>query len=110
MSDKIENGTYVCENPYIKFTYEFDKVHGVNHEIIQEIYVDGVVKKAITTKGEGRITFYEFQEEDTKPTDGLRLYDNETYAKFYYEFDDEKHQLILKEWETGNVYHLDKVE
>ncbi len=110
MSDEIENGTYICENPYIKFIYEVDNVHGTNLEVVSEIYVDGVVKEAIARKEHGNIFFYEFQEEDTKPTDGIRMYDNEIYAKFYYKFDDEKHQLILKEWETNNIYHLDKVE
>lgn len=106
MSDKIEDGTYVCENPYIKFTYEF----GVDYKITQEIEADGVVQQAITETGEGRIFFYEYQEEDIRPTDGLRLYDNETYAKFYYKFNDKTKQLILTDEKTGNVYHLDKVD
>jgi len=110
MSDEIENGTYISENPYIKFIYDFDKVNGTNYEVASEIYVDGVIKEAMARKEYGNIVFYEFQEEDIKPTDGLRLDDNEIYAKFYYRFDDEKHQLILKEWETENIYHLNKVE
>ena len=52
---------------------------------------------------------YEYQEEDIRPSDGLRLDDNEIYAKFLYEFDDEKKQLILTDRNNGNVYHLDRV-
>ena len=104
-SDRIEYGTYVSKTPYIKFIYD----DNVDYMITQEIEIDRKVYKAISESGHGEIYLYEYQEEDIRPSDGLRLDDNEIYAKFLYEFDDEKKQLILTDRNNGNVYHLDRV-
>lgn len=105
-SDKIVEGTYVCKTPYIQLTYDYS----VNYMITQKIEIDKKVYKAISETGHGEIFLYEYKEDDIRPSDGLRLDDNEIYAKFDYKFDDKKKQLILTDQKTGNVYHLDKVE
>ncbi len=105
-ADRIEEGTYVCKTPYIKLTYDYS----AKYMITQEIEVDEKVYKAIAETGHGKVFFYEYQDEDVKPSDGLRTDDNEIYAIFYYKFDNNKKQLILTDQETGNRYYLDKVE
>lgn len=104
-SDRIEYGTYVSKTPYIKFIYDYN----IGYMTTQEIEIDRKVYKAISRSGHGAITFYEYQEEDIRPSDGLIIEDNEVYADFFYEFDDEKKQLILTDRNNGNVYHLDRV-
>ena len=107
MADKIEEGTYICKTPYIKYIFGI-----VEHtKTGDEIEVDREVYKALTQTGyDGTIVFLEYQEEDADPNRGFYDGNNEIYAKFNYKFDDKKKQLILTDWETGNVYHLDKVE
>ncbi len=104
--DKIDEGTYICTTPYIKLTFDYD----AKYMITQEIEIDMKEYLAIAEIGRGNATLYEYQEEDIKPSDGLNLDDNKIYANFNYKFDSNKEQLILTDKETGNVYHLDKVE
>lgn len=108
VADKIEEGTYVCKTPYIKYTEDLS----ADYHITQEIEIDKKVYKAFAfTDFSSRMFFMEYQEEDVKPASGgWTSDDNEQYATFYYKFDDKKKQLILTDQETGNVYHLDKVE
>lgn len=105
-SDMIEEGTYICETPYIKLTFDYS----ADHMLTQEIEVNRKVYKSIKDVGHGVCYFYEYQEEDIRPVDGLNLCDNEVYAIFDYKFDSKKKQLILTDQDTGNVYHLDKVD
>lgn len=104
--DKVDEGTYFCKTPYIKLTFDYN----TKYMITQEIEIDRKEYKAITETGHGKILFYEYQEDDIRPSDGLRTDDNELYATFDYKFDSKNKQLILTDRETGNVYHLDKVE
>ena len=102
----VDNGTYISKTPYIKYISDSNALYNIT----QEIEIDRKVYKAIAmTSQVGVITYYEYQEEDVKPIDGLVLYDNKEYATFSYKFDDEKKQLILTDRNNGNVYHLDRV-
>ncbi len=103
---EIDEGTYICKTPYIKLTFDYN----AKYMITQEIEIDRKEYTAIADIGRGKATLYEYQEEDIRPSDGLYLDDNEIYANFNYKFDSNKKQLILTDKETGNVYHLDKVE
>ncbi len=106
-ADNIEEGTYVCKTPYIKFTYDLD----VNYNITQEIETDRKVYEAFSQVGyDGTIEFIEYQKDDVQPISGLYYGDNKTYARFDYKFDNNKKQLILTDQKTGNRYYLDKVE
>ena len=105
-SDRIENGTYVSKTPYIKYISDSNALYNIT----QEIEIDRKVYQSLAMDYHGGIiTYYEYQEEDVKPIDGLVLYDNKEYATFSYKFDDEKKQLILTDRNNGNVYHLDRV-
>lgn len=108
VADKIEEGIYVCKTPYIKYTNDLS----ADYHITQEIEIDKKVYKAFAlTDFSSRMFFMEYQEEDVKPASGgWTSDDNEQYATFYYKFDDKKKQLILTDQDTGNFYHLDKVE
>lgn len=108
VADDIEEGTYICQNPYIKYTSDLS----ADYHITQEIEIDNKVCKAFAfTDFSSRMFFVEYQEEDVKPASGgWSSEDNKKYATFYYEFDDKTKQLILTDEETGNVYYLDKVE
>lgn len=74
------------------------------------IEIDRNIYKAFTLLEFGDIiTFIEFQEEDLDISDGWNESDNKVYAQFHYKFDSQNKQLILTDKETGNVYHLDKI-
>lgn len=74
------------------------------------IEIDRNIYKAFTLLEFGDIiTFIEFQEEDLDISNGWNESDNKVYALFHYKFDPQNKQLILTDEETGNVYHLDKM-
>ncbi len=105
-ADTIEEGVYICKTPYIKYIYK-----DLDHLAKDQIEIDQQVYDAFTLTGyDGKITFIEYQPEEVNPTDGWYTEDNEEYAEFDYKFDKKKKQLILTDRESGNVYHLDKLE
>lgn len=97
-ADKIEYGTYISKTPYIKFTK--DPNSGL---VPQEVEVDNTVYHCYADVFGQQITF-----KSTDPP--VDENDDKVRARFDYEFDSRKQQLILTDQETGNVYHLDKVE
>lgn len=106
-ADDIEEGKYVCKTPYIEYSFYSD----IDHVQLGKIEVEGTIYDAFLTTGyDAVITFYEYQEAELKPVDGWYLGDNEVYGKFKYRVNDRTNQLILTDEETGNVYHLDKIE
>lgn len=109
VSDKIDDGTYICKTPYIEYSMDSNPTDSSLPTGLIEI--DRKVYKAFSVRGyDASIYYYEFQEKDLNSTEGWCSGDNELYARFNYKFDSEKKQLILKDKETGNVYHLDKVK
>ena len=113
VSSDIDDGVYICKTPYIKYTQNFNKKEKSNHHSmleVQMIEIDRNIYKAFTLLEFGDIiTFIEFQEEDLDISNGWNESDNKVYAQFHYEFDSKNKQLILTDEETGNVYHLDKI-
>ena len=102
----VDNGTYISKTPYIKYISDSNALYNIT----QEIEIDRKVYKAIAmTSQVGVITYYEYQEEDVKPINGLVLDDNEIYAVFSFKVDRKNNQLILTDDNNGNVYHLDRV-
>ena len=105
-SDRIENGTYVSKTPYIKYISDSNALYNIT----QEIEIDRKVYQSLAMDYHaGIITYYEYQEEDVKPINGLVLDDNEIYAVFSFKVDRKNNQLILTDDNNGNVYHLDRV-
>ena len=105
-SDYIEPGKYVCETPYITYTFDKDLGGGLK----DEIELDGKVLPAHVTKDfNSIITYYSYQEEDFEG-EGANLEDNEIYAEFRYSFDNRKHELILTDTTTGITYYLERVD
>lgn len=104
-ADVIEPGKYVCETPHITYTLDKD-----GKQQKDEIEVNQKVYSAIHTTGyDSIITYYSYQEEDVIG-EAVYLGDNEIYAEFIYSFDSNRHQLILKDTTTANVYHLERVD